>query len=425
MTETQPATIVLGAGVVGLSVALYLQRSGQRVTVIDPLPPAGGTSFGNAGLISADQTVPIATPGMLRKVPGWLTNPLGPLAVRPSYFPRALPWLVRWIEASRMPRVLEISDAMRALHRDAFACWRELLGEEHFRDLIRTTGQVRLWQGNGDASKIETTLCERHGIRIERLGADDLRQLFPGIARDLSQGLLVPGNGFTVSPQRLVRTLGALLLQAGGEIIAERALKILPRGGDGYMVMTNLANRTAPRLVVATGAWSRELLDPLGITIPLESERGYHAMMPSPNIELRMPISVKNLGFGLTPMEDGIRAAGTVEIGGLQAPPNEQRALALIEHARRIFPDLQTGEPRLWMGHRPSTPDSLPILGEAPGRPNLFLAVGHGHFGLTGGPPSARLIARLINREAPGLDPARYAIDRFKRGASGRNAQAA
>ncbi|MEC5293405.1 MULTISPECIES: NAD(P)/FAD-dependent oxidoreductase [unclassified Aurantimonas] len=428
MNDIKPATIVLGAGVVGTSTALYLQRSGHHVTIVDPLPPAGGTSFGNAGLISADTAVPIALPGMLRKVPGWLTNPLGPLAVKPAYLPRALPWLLRWIEASRMSRVIEISDAMRVLHRDSFTCWRELLGDENYYDLIRSSGQVRIWEGEGAGSAIEATLCERHGIRAEPLGADDLRQIFPGIARDLSRGLLMPGNGYTVSPQRLVRTLGKLFVEGGGEIIAERALKIVPRNGAGYMVMTNLANRSAQRIVVATGAWSRELLDPLGIYVPLESERGYHAMMPSPNMDLRMPLSVKSRGFGLTPMEDGIRAAGTIEIGGLQEPPNEKRALALIEHARRIFPDLKSGEPRLWMGHRPSTPDSLPILGEATGWPDLYLALGHGHFGMTGGPPSARLVARLINREAPGVDVTRYSADRFKRSGAAKpksNARAA
>jgi glycine/D-amino acid oxidase-like deaminating enzyme len=416
MDDSKPLTLVLGAGVVGMSTALFLQRSGHRVTLLDPLPPAGGASFGNAGLISADTAVPIALPGMLRKVPGWLTDRLGPLSVRPTYFPAALPWLLRWIEASRISRVMEISDAMRALHRDAFTCWRELLGDQHFHDLIRQSGQVRIWEDDSPGSEIERTICERHGIRAEPLGADDLRQMFPGIARNITRGLLMPGNGHTVSPQRLVRTLGQLFLAEGGEIVAERALKIIPRSGaTAYMVMTNIANRAAQRVVVAAGAWSRDLLSPLGVHIPLETERGYHAMMPSPNISLKFPISNKSRGFGLTPMEDGIRAAGTVEFGGLHAAPDERRALILLEHARRVFPELQAGEPRLWMGHRPSTPDSLPVLGEAPGRPNLYLALGHGHFGMTGGPPSARLVTRLINREATGIDPAPYAPGRFGR----------
>ena len=413
-TATRPTTIVLGAGVVGLATGLYLQRSGHQVSVIDPLPPAGGTSYGNAGLISRDVAVPIALPGMLRKVPAWLSDPTGPLSVRPAYFPRALPWLLRWIEAGRMPRVNAISDAMRALHRDTFDCWRELLGDAHFDDLIRCVGQVRVWEGDGAGSKVELALCERHGIEARPMNGDELRDLYPEIAPDITRGVMMPGNGYTVSPQRLVRTLGQLLEADGGEIIAERALKIIPRPeSHRHMVMTNVSNRIASHIVVATGAWSRELLDPLGIRIPLETERGYHAMMPSPNITLRVPISVKSRGFGLTPMEGGLRAAGTVEIAGLQAPPNETRAEILVTHAKRLFPTLVTGPPQYWMGHRPSTPDSLPVLGEVPGRHGIYLAFGHGHFGMTGGAPSARLVARLINREPPGIDPLPYSSQRF------------
>ncbi|MBK8741396.1 MAG: FAD-dependent oxidoreductase [Betaproteobacteria bacterium] len=414
MDTTRPTTIVLGAGVVGLSTALYLQRSGHNVTVVDPLPPAGGASYGNSGLISSDTAVPIALPGMLGKVPKWLADPMGPLVVRPSYFPRALPWLLRWIAASRMERVLKISDAMRALHKESLKCWREMLGPELFADLILPVGQIRLWEGGGAESTIEMAIAERHGIRAEPLDGDALRQIYPEIAPGITRGLLIPGNAYTVSPQRLVRTLGELLVAAGGEIVAERTQKIIPRGGAaGFLLMNNISNRTAQRVVVATGASTRELLDPLGIRVPLHTERGYHAMMPSPNITLKIPMSIKNRGFGLTSMEDGLRAGGTVEIDSLHAAPNERRAMILVEHVKRVFPTLQTGEPRYWMGHRPSTPDSLPVLGVVPSQPGLFLAFGHGHFGMTGGPPSGRLVAQLINGAAPAIDPAPYSCTRF------------
>src|SRR5829696_2921681 len=184
MKERVASTLVLGAGVAGLSTALYLQRAGRPVTVIDPLPPGGGASFGNAGLISADTSIPIALPGMLRKVPGWLKDRLGPLSVDPRYFPRALPWLLKWIEAGRMPRVLEISDAMRVLHRTTFDCWRELLGQTRFYDLVRPVGQVHVWETGVEtpAAALERSLRERQGIRSELLAADDIRQLFPGIS---------------------------------------------------------------------------------------------------------------------------------------------------------------------------------------------------------------------------------------------------
>ncbi len=408
-------TLVFGAGVVGLSTALYLQRSGRQVTVLDPLPPAGGASYGNAGLISGDTAIPIAMPGMLRKVPKWLADPMGPLTLRPAYLPQALPWLLRWLKAGRMADVTRLSDALRALHRDTLACWRELLGEVRYADLIRQVGQVRLWEGESKGARaFELALCKRHGIPVQELSNDDLRQIYPEIAADVTEGLLLPGNAYTVNPQRLVRALGELLIEAGGRVVAQRAMKIVPRDGGGFLIMTNEASRTAPRIVVATGAWSMQLLAPLGLRLPLETERGYHALMPDPNIRLAMPLAVKNRGFGLTPLETGWCAAGTVEIAGLEAPPNERRATILAEHAKRLFPSLRTGEPTYWMGFRPSMPDSLPVLDEAPEFPGLFLAFGHGHFGLTGGPPSARLVSQLVNGTRPGIDPAPYACTRFR-----------
>lgn len=407
--------LVAGAGVVGLSSAIYLQRGGCDVMVLDPLGPAGGASFGNAGMISPDTAAPIAMPGMLRKVPGWLRDPLGPLAVRPSYLPRALPWLMQWVKAGRVDRVLAISDAMRALHRDTLTCWRELLGDELYRDLIRPSGQVHVWEGDGGSptEAIEQRIRERHAITAQPLGADDLRQMFPGIARDITRGLLVPGNAYTVSPQRIVHALADLFRSAGGRIIAERVMKLIPREGGGFMVMTNLANRIADHLVVAAGAWSGQLLAPLGIRVPLETERGYHAMPLSPNTQPPIPVSNKTRGFFLTPMEDGLRVAGTVEIAGLDAPPDERRAKVLVDHARRLFPALQAGDVRHWMGYRPSTPDSLPVLGRTARFPDLYLAFGHGHFGMSGGPPSGRMLARLITGQPPGIDPAPYEASRF------------
>jgi D-amino-acid dehydrogenase len=406
---------VIGAGVVGLSTALYLRRSGRDVTIIDPLPPPGGASYGNAGMISADTSVPIALPGMLRKVPSWLTDPLGPLAVRPSYFPKALPWLMRWIAASRMPRVLEISDAMRALHKDAFLCWKELLGPQNFADLVRPAGQVHVWETDAETpgAALERQLRERQGIASQALTSDDLRQMFPGISTAVRRGVLVPGNGYTVSPQRIVQTLHRLFLEAGGRVAPENVMKIMPREGGGYDLMTNVGFHTAQQIVVAAGAWSVRLLGPLGVSVPLETERGYHVMLPTPNVSLTTTLSNKSRSFGVTPMEQGLRVAGTVEIAGLDAPPDERRAKALLANVRTMFPDVNTDGHRFWMGFRPSTPDSLPIVGEVAGRPGLFLAVGHGHFGMTGGPPSGRLLSQLINHQPTAFNAAAYGPQRF------------
>lgn len=409
------SVIVLGAGVAGLSAALPLARAGRAVTVIDPLPPAGGASFGNAGLLSPDTVVPIALPGMLRKVPGWLLDPMGPLVVRPGYLPRATPWLLRWIRAGRMERVLAISDAMRALNGQALAAWRDLLGAADYAEFVRETGQVQLWDEAEETpgAAVERALRERHGIRAEVLGAEEIRRIFPGIAPHVSRGVLIPGNGHTVNPARMVRRLGEHLLAAGGRILAERAMKLIPREGGGWRVMTNTANHEAEAVVVAGGAWSRGLLDPLGVRVPLETERGYHLTLPAPSVMPALPILYKSRSFGLTPMEEGLRAAGTVEIAGLEAAPDERRAERLLDLLRGLFPGLSGGTPRLWMGFRPSTPDSLPVLGPVRAHPGLHLCFGHGHFGMTGGPPGGKLVAATILGERPAIAPAPYAESRF------------
>lgn len=415
MTDNTPIIYVIGAGVVGMSTALYLRRSGHEVTVVDPFPAPGGASYGNAGMLSADTVAPIAMPGMLPKVPSWLTDPLGPLSVRPAYFPKAMPWLMKWIAAGRWPRVLEISDALRALHKDSFNCWKELLGPANYPDLIRNNGQVHLWETEQETegAALERQLRERHGIRADAIGVDEIRQMFPGITRDIKRGVVVPGNGYTVNPQRLVATLSQLFTEAGGKTLSQQVFKIIPEAGGGYRLLTNTGYLRAATVVVSAGANSRRLVEPLGIKVPLETERGYHAMLPNHGLRLTTTISNKTRSFGMTPMEHGVRVAGTVEIAGLDAPPNEKRAEALLTNVKRMFPDVKTEGHTFWMGMRPSTPDSLPIAGEAPGHPGLYLAFGHGHFGMTGGPPTGRLIARLISRQKPELDPARYSLSRF------------
>jgi D-amino-acid dehydrogenase len=380
------------------------------VTIIDPLPPPGGASYGNAGMISAYLGAP-ALPGMLRKV--WPTDPLGPLAVRPSYFPKALPWLMRWIAASRMPRVLEISDAMRALHKDAFLCWKELLGPQNFADLVRPAGQVHVWETDAETpgAALERQLRERQGIASQALTSDDLRQMFPGISMAVRRGVLVPGNGYTVSPQRIVQTLHRLFLEAGGRVVPENVMKVMPREDGGYDLMTNVGFHGPADRRRRRDRDSR--LEPGREDVPLEAERGYHVMLPTPNVSLTTTLSNKSRSFGVTPMEQGLRVAGTVEIAGLDAPPDERRAKALLANVRTMFPDVNTDGHRFWMGFRPSTPDSLPIVGEVAGRPGLFLAVGHGHFGMTGGPPSGRLLSQLINHQPTAFNAAAYGPQRF------------
>jgi glycine/D-amino acid oxidase-like deaminating enzyme len=359
--DTPTPVYVLGAGVVGLSTALYLQRAGLKVTIIDALPPAAGASFGNAGCVNFQGVVPPSLPGMLLKVPSWLANPMGPLAIDPKYFLFALPWLLRWIGAGRLTRVMEVSDAMAALHRGTIDCWRHLLGFS-FDGLLQQTGMIQVWETEKvDCNfRLETMLRRRAGIDIQELGPADIQDQYPGISRAVRRGILIPTTFQAASPGRLVLTLAKIFVAQGGTILHEKVMKIVPRNGESYQLLTNVANYAATCIVIAAGAWSSELLAPLGIKVPFETERGYHAQMARSSINVRVPLVNNSRGFAVTQFEDGLRIVGTVEIAGLRTPPNEKRAEILLDQAKLMFPTLECDEPRLWMGFRPSTPDGLP-----------------------------------------------------------------
>ncbi|MBZ9739822.1 MULTISPECIES: NAD(P)/FAD-dependent oxidoreductase [unclassified Mesorhizobium] len=415
MPELGKEVAIIGAGIVGVSAALYMKRAGLSVTVLDPLPPGTATSFGNAGMVRHDCNVPVAIPGMLRQVPGWLTDPLGPLVLRPRYALKAAPWLLRWIRAGRMDRVNRAADALCNLHRGNLECYRDLIGGPTFAALIREVGGIQIWESEarGLSDRITAEINERQGVVTESLSRSDLERLLPGISNIAKRGLLYPHNAHTIDPHSLVMAIADGVRQAGGVFEAERVLKIIPREAGGYTLMTNTANRKADAVIVAAGAWSNRLLEPLGAELPLETERGYHLMIPSPSIELPMPVQMKNRGFALSPMEHGLRLAGTVEIAGLEAPPDERRSEILLTHARALFPDLKGGEPTIWMGFRPSLPDSVPAIGQVRGHSSLFVATGHGHTGMIGGGSTGRLIAELVTASRPHIDPAPYSPDRF------------
>lgn len=411
-----PDTFVVGAGVVGLCVGTHLARRGVRVTLLDELPPASGASYGNSGFLVADTAMPIALPGMYRQVPSWLADPEGPLRVRPAYLPSAAPFLVNWLKASRKSQVRASSDAMRNLHNPTFEEWKSLVGPQVYDSLIRRTGQVYMWEGEGETSTpMEDELRERHGVKVEPLALGEIQEIFPGITPAVSRAMVIPGNGHTTNPGRLCSALLQEFLDAGGTMMHERVQRIWTSDG-GWRLMTSSGQlRTARRVVIAAGAWSHRLLKPLGINVPLESERGYHVVLPDPSVQLAMPILHKSGFFGINSMEMGMRLAGTVEISGLEAAPDPRRCDVLVRKAKRLFPGLRHGEPHMWMGHRPSVPDTVPVIGPVPGHEGLFTCFGHGHCGLTAGPASGKLVVQQMMGERVDFDTKPYSIERFTR----------
>ncbi len=407
--------VVVGAGVVGMCCARWLQREGRRVTVIDPVPPGESCSSGSAGILAESSVTPLAMPGMMLQVPRWLLDPLGPLTIRWRYLPGLAPWLLGMLAAGRPHRIEPIAKALRALNLPSTRAYEELLGAADFADLVRRDGLLYVYESEGalDGEAAAWDLRRAHGVVAHRLGRAELAQFEPALDRRFACAMFVEAGGHVVDPQRVVTILANRFLSEGGAIARRRATGF-DVGPDGLRaVQTDGDTIAADTAVIAAGAWSRRLAAQLGSRVPLEAERGYHVTIPDPGVLPRRPISFVRGGFFATPMEMGLRVAGTVELASLDAPPDYRRARRLLDHARRMFPGLRTDGATEWMGCRPSIPDSLPVIGASPRVPGVYFAFGHGHLGLTEGAITGKLIAELVAGRPTSVDTKPYRVDRF------------
>lgn len=408
--------VIIGAGIVGLCLGWHCARRGMDVTLLDPGEPGGGASSGNAGAISAGSVAPLAMPGVLRQVPGMLTDPKGALHIPAAYWPRALPWLLRFLASARPARVEAIAGALAALQFGAIERHREIMAAEGALDLIRETGQLYLYRDEAHLAKDRASweLRRRHGLRVERLDAAGIAALEPGIAPGYTLGLFLPEQGSVANPKRLAEVVARGVERQGGRILRSRVSAIATEAGRAIGAVTETGLVTGDITVLAAGAFSARLLAPLGIQVPLESQRGYHVMLPEAGVAPQRPIIPADRKAFITPMEHGLRIAGTVEFGGLDRAPNPKRAALLLEDLAKVYPQANAqGADGFWMGHRPCLPDSLPVLGPVARLPGLWCAFGHGHLGLTGSAPTAALLAAAMAGETPNTDLAPFAIERF------------
>ena len=410
---------VIGAGMVGICAASFLQRDGHQVIVLDPGEPGEGTSFGNAGCLNGTSVVPMSMPGMIKNVPRWLMDPLGPLAIRWRYLPTLAPWLIRFLRAGTPERIEAQARALRTLLGPTLDTLQPLVKDAGAEDLIHRAGHLAVYRSEATYAKdaYAWKLRRDNGARLTELNADELRQYEPAVARDCIRGVLMEENGHTSNPHRLVQSLAAALLRNGGKLRHARALGFRLEGERLKAVRTDKGEVACDAAVVAAGAWSKPLAAELGDKVPLETERGYHIVIRDPEAMPRLPITDSDGKFVATPMETGLRIAGTVELAGLAAPPNWQRARMLVEQGKKLLPSLQASYPEerlsLWMGHRPSLPDSLPCIGPARRTPDVVYAFGHGHVGMAGSPMTGRLVADLVTGRKPTVDPTPFRAARF------------
>ena len=415
--------VVVGAGAVGSATAIEALRAGLRVTVVEPGEPGGpqATSYGNAGWLSSHSVVPPALPGAWRKVPGWLADPLGPLAVRWGYLPRAMPWLLRylasgWTEA----RVQRTADALRTLLADAPALHMRLAAEAGVPQLIEQRGLLHAYRSRaefeGDA--LGWRVRQRVGVRWEEWSADELHRREPDLDARYTLGIFVPEAGHCRNPGAYVAALAQHARASGAERLAARATGFRIEGGRLRAVRTEAGEIACDAAAICAGARSGQLAAAAGSAVPLESERGYHVVLEGATVGPRTPVMVADGKLIAHWMDGGLRAAGQVEIGGLEAAPDWRRAQILHRHLQSMFPALADAGPdgvtvKQWLGHRPSLPDGLPCIGPSAASTDVVLAFGHGHVGLCGSARTGRLAAQLLAGVMPETPLAPFDPKRF------------
>ena len=406
---------VIGAGIVGMATASYLRRDGHDVTVVTMHPPGEYCSFGNAGMLNNAGCAPQSMPGILWKVPGYLTDPLGPLVVRGAYLLKAMPWMLRFLAAATQRQAEHASKALYSLIRDTVPTYEELVKWAGTPELVRRSGYLVAYET--DKSYQDDSLAWRmrrdRGVKMEELDAAGIQKLVPQLAPIYARGVHVLDQGYVANPERVVKSLAAQFQKEGGRIEQCKVLGIETGEGGARALVTDAGKLPVETLVVSGGVHSGELSAMLGEPVPIEAERGYHVTYSDPGLQIPLPVHVSDAKVFVTPMEMGVRIAGQAEFAGIYPEPNYQRAEVLETHMKRMFPGARATDSTRWMGRRPSMPDSLPVVGASVKQKNVFYAFGHGHLGLCGGAPTARIVADLVAGRKPAIDLSPFRVDRF------------
>jgi D-amino-acid dehydrogenase len=406
--------IVIGAGVIGLSAALMAQSRGLSVTVVDREGPAAGASAGNAGAFAFTDILPLASPGILRKAPKWLLDPLGPLSIPPAYALQITPWLYRFWRACSPRAVAASTTAQTALMDLSRAELEPFLAATATLPMLRKDGNLQVYETKAEfrASLPGWNARTAHGIEFRHMDTEEMATLQPGLSPRFIKGTFTPGWWSIADPKDYVLALGDRFRAQGGTILRAEVVGLQTRD-QSVSIHTTGEPLSADKVVLSAGAFSHLVAATLGERIPLETERGYNTTLPPDALDLRCQITFGGHGFVISRLSTGIRVGGAVELGGLSLPPNYTRSEAMLRKAKAFLPGLKTEGGRQWMGFRPSLPDSLPAIGRSRVSPHVVYAFGHGHLGLTQSAGTARLVADLLTDAKPTLDLTPFSPQRF------------
>ncbi len=406
---------VVGAGIIGVACALQLARQGRQVVVIDSQAPGMGASYGNAGHLATEQVFPIADASILKRLPGMLMDPMGPLRLDWKYLPRALPWFIRLLLNLRPARYRRTVAGIRALNEASLAAWQRLLHSIDRAQLLREDGSLLVFERPESRAALEAVQerMRQQQVPVTFWTGDAIREAAPQLSDAILGGLFFPSTGHFLDPYRVVCELVEAAKAAGVQFLQRQVLD--GRTDDqGVTLSTDQGPLAARQVLIACGAHSARLTAALtGKTVPLDTERGYHLMLPHEHQRLPFAVTSLERKFIMTPMTGGLRLAGTVEFAGLERPANMQRAWQLHRLSKGLFrQDLSLEDATPWMGFRPSLPDSLPVIDRVcDGK--VLLAFGHQHLGLTQAAVTAEMVGALASGDQLPSGLAPYRLDRF------------
>jgi D-amino-acid dehydrogenase len=411
----QKQVLVIGAGIIGLSAAHHLVERGHSVSILDRDPEGDRCSHGNAGGIAMTDVMPASSPSVFLKIPRWLMDPLGPLALRWSHLPALLPWLIRFSKVSGKQETQRIAKAIASINLRTYDDLVPLLKACGIENELHRKGAIAVYETDAAfrADMGEMEMRRRYGITCDLLSGDMAREMEPALGPIVRHAYHTPQWSIVSDPKRIHNGIMATMRQRGVAIMQGTAAMLVPTTEGVRVETSDGKTHSADEVVVTAGAWSGILAKSIGDRVLLESERGYNTTIPSPGITVGRQIVFAERKFVATPLAIGLRIGGAVEFGGLDAKPNYKRSEALVTLARKYFPGLNEAKGTVWCGHRPCTPDSLPVIGRSPRAPNVIYAFGHGHYGLTQSATTGRLVADIVSGTTPPIDLKPFSINRF------------
>ena len=410
----KPSVGVIGAGIQGVCISLCLIKKGFRVTLIDrDEPGSNSASYGNAGHFSPYASVPINRPDVLIDVPAMLFSATGPLSLKWNYVPKMIPWFIKFIKNCSRKKMMHTAKYMHQILDLALPAYDDLFKEIDISGLVENKGIIYFWTNKDLKSReLEINIRKELGVEQQLLTAHEIHDLEPHIRKIYHSGIYYPSARHARNPKKILLKLFDLFLQKGGHFKKQNVNTINFSSDEKPIIKTNLNSYIFDKSVIACGAFSKKLTDEVNEKIPLDTERGYHVHFKGHDHLLTRPVIFLNRGFGITPMEPGLRVVGTVEFGGLNNPISKKRIVNLVNNAKYLFPEL-TEHYDEWLGFRPTLPDCLPVMGPSKNYKNLYYSFGHHHLGWTLGAISGKIMARMIAGENTNLDLSVYSSLRF------------